>query len=307
MDPLSYETPEVKETEKFYKRSLWWIAHRDDLKKIGLGLWIALDAFLVTFAVWMVVDTFLIQYEAERGLLRSLLVENPNTLYATSQAEAATPLVEGGAPAVIAAGEGTYDFVGSLTNPNDDWWAEVVYQFTYGADASTDQSVALVYPRETTPVLSLGAMIARPSNAKLRVLHVRWHRVDPHAISDFVVWKRERLDMKVSDAAFIPLSSEGREPLGRVSFTVANQSAFGYWSAPFAVLLKRGSAVVGAGATTLEVFETGETRRVDLTWFGAVPGIDAIDVVPLVNIFDASNYLPPRSEASLDTRTNFGQ
>src|SRR3989338_10807384 len=86
MDDLSYEVPEVKATEKFYRRSRWWISHRERLKRIGLGVWIALDLFLVAFALWVFVDTFLIRYESERGLLRSMLVENPNTLYANSQA-----------------------------------------------------------------------------------------------------------------------------------------------------------------------------------------------------------------------------
>ena len=306
MDDLSYEVPEVKATEKFYRRSRWWISHRERLKRIGLGVWIALDLFLVAFALWVFVDTFLIRYESERGLLRSMLVENPNTLYTNSQALSARPLTIDGAPTILASGDGAYDFVGFVTNPNKDWRAEVAYQFTYGAEESTEPEMALVYPNETRPILALGVESARPANAKLRVLSLRWHRIDPHAIPDFSAWKAERLNLVVADAEFSGISGGG-ETLGRSTFSVTNRSAFGYWSVPLAVLLKRGSAIVGVSTTSLEQLEAGETRRVNLTWFESIPGVGEIEVVPLQNLFDASNDLPARAERSLDTRANFGQ
>ncbi len=306
MNEFSYEVPDVKATEKFYKRSQWWISHRARLKHVGFGVWIALDVFLVSFTLWVFVDTFLIHYETERGLLRSLLIENPTTLYATSRVQAATPLTIDGTPTVLASGDGAWDVVGFMTNPNEDWWAEAVYQFTYGADTATSPNTAVLYPKTTQPLLALGIKNGQPTNANLRLLGLRWHRIDPHTIPDFSAWKTERLNLVVADAAFSGVLG-GEKTLGRSTFSVANQSAFGYWSVPLAILLKRGSAIVGVSTTSLEQLEAGETRRVSLTWFESIPGVGEIEVVPLLNLFDASNYLPARSERSRDTRTDFGQ
>ncbi|KKW37128.1 MAG: hypothetical protein UY81_C0003G0008 [Candidatus Giovannonibacteria bacterium GW2011_GWA2_53_7] len=306
MEDTSYQTPEVKTTETFYRRARWWIAHREGARRLWIGLWIALDVFLVVFALWMFVDTFLINYEAERGLLRSLLVENQTSLRVTTEAQSAQPVTIDGAPLVLASSEDAYDFVGFVTNPNEDWWAEFTYQFSYGTDAVTESDVAFVYPGESRAILALGVEGARPTNVKLRLLDLDWHRIDPHATPNFPSWKTDHVNLSVTNATFTSLEAGSSGVLGRSSFSVTNNSGYGYWSLPMTILLKHGSAIVGVHSTILDQFEAGETRQVDLSWFQAFPTIDVIEAVPTLNIFDASVYMPLRADRAIDTRTNFG-
>lgn len=306
MNDLEYQAPEIKETEKFYKRSRWWIGHREGLRRAGLGLWMFIDVLLVSFALWVMVDTFLISFEGERGLLRSMLIENQTSLYENTQAEAAEPMRIEGTPTVLASSETAYDFLGFITNPNENWWADFSYQFTYGSGEETELRTAFVYPGETRPVVALGEEISRPSNVKLRIPDLRWHRIDPHAVADFDLWKSERLDLLVENAEFTSIGGGSDDTIGRSTFSVTNKSAFSYWSVPLTIMLKRGSSVIGVNTTMLEQLEAGEQAEIELSWFQPLPTVNEIEVIPTLNIFDGSVYMTPRAERSLDTRTNFG-
>jgi len=307
MNELEYHTPEVKETEKFYKRSVWWVGHKNLLKKIGLGFWIAVDVLLVLFAIWVMVDTFLINYEKERGILRELLVENQTSLYESTQTQVADGLKIEGPPTVLASGEGEYDLVGFVTNSNEDWWAEFMYQMETGGEAQTEPFVSFVYPGETRAVMTLSQEVTRVSSAKLAIPTTSWHRIDTHAIPDFEAWFNERVDFEITDAEFTSVIGASGESIGRTSFNVKNNTPFSYWSVPFNIILKRGSAVIGVNTTELEQLESGETREAEMSWFQPMPTVTDLEIIPTLNIFDSTVYMPPPGGSSLDTRVRFGQ
>lgn len=306
MNELSYQAPDVKETETFYRRARWWVAHREGLRRFAIGVWIVFDTALLVFAVGVFTDAFLIRYEDERGLIRSLLIDNPTALYETTQARAARPLVVNGDPLVLSGTEGAFDLALDVRNPNKDWWAEVTYGFRYRGDQMTSLQTVVLVPESSQLLVALGVEGARPTGATLEIERLAWHRIDPHDIVDIDAWKQDRLSFVVSEASFTNLGGGSGAPVGRSVFSVTNNTAFSYWSVPLTVALRRGSSLVGVTTTVIEQLEAGETRPLELSWFQPLPTVDAIDVVPQINPFDVSNIMPLAADRGIDTRANFG-
>ncbi len=301
-----YISPQVKESEKFYKRSLWWISHREGIRKLGLGTRIFIDAILILFAVWVVVDTFLFSYEAERGLLRSLVVENRTDLHQSSVTQSARPLRIERDPVVLGSAEDKVDFLATVTNPNSDWWVEYSYKFIYGAGEETVQQVDFLYPEETRSIVLLAHDAPRYVTAKIESVDTRWHRMDTKAIRDLDTSKAERIDFDVINSEYKTVQIDD-ETIGRSSFTITNKAAFAYWNVPLTVLLKRGASVAAVTTTVLEQIDTGESKTISINWFQILPNITEIEVVPVVNIFDPTVFMDLGSEAALDTRVQVGQ
>jgi hypothetical protein len=103
---------------------------------------------------------------------------------------------------------------------------------------------------------------------------------------------------EIADSKFTPTSGNEVGVTGRISFSISNQTAFGYWSVPLQVLLKRGNSVIGVSSTSVERLDAGETRNIDLSWLQPVPTVTEVVVVPVLNIFDSAGYMPPKSDSS---------
>lgn len=254
----------------------------------------------------MMADTFLFRYEGERGLLRSLLIDNRTALHENAQSQAAKPITIDDVPLVLHSGEGMIDFLSFATNPNMDWWADVTYHFTYAGDQATDTASTILYPGDHRPLPVVAVASQGVASAKLVIDNVAWHRIDTHAIPDPASWLTDRLSFSVTDAVYESLAL-GKETIGHSTFTITNNTAYGYWSVPLVVMLKRGSSVIGVSTTSIDTFTAGHAQTVDMNWFVTLPSVTSIDVVPLVNVFDPASYLAPEGVGGVDSRVEQGQ
>jgi hypothetical protein len=293
---------EEKEFRRFYRLSLWWVTHRALLVRIGYGLLIALDAGLLLFAIWHLADAFAFSYEREQRTVYEMVARGQTDLNAYTRGNAAGDL-ELSEARVLSIGSGRYDLYATVLNPNNDWWAEFEYVFGSGGEEIA-RGTGFVLPGEKKPVVSLALEAEKPfSIAEFSIVGVKWHRVDHHVVSDYQIWSQDRLDLVVEGARFTTDMKLDGETFGRFSFSVTNKTAFSYYDPVFYLILKRGSSVVGVSRTTLQELESEEEAVVNVNWFGTLPSVSDVEVIPEVNIFDLDVYKPLEGEMTVDTRT----
>jgi hypothetical protein len=292
---------EEKEYKRFYKFSLWWVNHRALLRRIGLGIFIAFDALLLLWGGWHLLDAFAISYSADQISVAQMAVVGQSDLHAYTHASAAEDYIEEDVT-VISIGSDRYDFFTTLQNPNEDWWATFTYAFEVGDDR-TDPVDSYVLPSGVAYLTELGVDSSVPiRNADLVIEDLRWRRLDHHLISDYDTWYEDRMNFVIENVAY-ETEDEFDETFGRTSFTIENDTAFGYYDVSLLVLLKRGSGVVGVNKTLLTDLESGEEAEVDLSWFGTLPSVSQVEVIPILPLFDIDTYKPAEGESSIDTRT----
>ena len=134
----------------------------------------------------------------------------------------------------------------------------------------------------------------RPAGPEIEVSAVRWKRVDQHAVRpDYKTWAQARLDFAIEDVKFAPPSPTDAISVSRATFTIANRTAYSYWSAGFFVVLYSGSRIVGVNYVTISELRAGRSTPVDASWFIDLPSVSRVEVIPEVNIFDDRIYIPP--------------
>ncbi|MCR4313794.1 MAG: hypothetical protein NUV84_00930 [Candidatus Uhrbacteria bacterium] len=293
---------EEKEFKRFYTLSVWWVEHRAFLRLLGIISFITFDALLFLFGGWHLMDAFAVSYDAEQNAVLRMVAYGQSDLRAYTISNAADDL-EQGEGRVISIGGGRYDLYTTLQNPNDDWWAEFTYSFSVGEE-STDAQTGFILPTQEKPIAELAVESASPiGSASLVIEDVRWHRIDHHVVPDYPIWSSDRLNFIVSASSFEKETRFDGETFGRTIFTIENNTAFSYYDVGLFVLLLRGNSVVGVNRTTLSSLESGVDTEVTVNWFGTLPSVSQVQIIPELNIFDLEVYKPLQGETTRDTRT----
>jgi hypothetical protein len=293
------------EEERRYRLSLWWVQNKGAIKRIGLVVFLVVDLLLLAIAGWYFVDAYLLQRTAEETALEQMVASGQLDLNAYTQATAAKDL-DFEKPKVFALGGGEYDFYATLINTNKDWWAEFTYQFSF-KNGETELQAGFILPDEEKPLVALGIESEGVlTSASLVIASVEWHRVDHHMTGEYETWFADRYQFTISDAIYtqtVELEEDGDLDVGRVTFTVKNESPFSYYSPRFYVVLLRNTTPVGVNTTTLQSIETGSEHDVTLNWFGSRPGATSVEIIPEINLFDIDVYKPLKGELADDLRT----
>jgi len=298
---------EEKEFKRFYKLSLWWVNHRVLLRRIGFGLFISIDSILLLFVVWSMLDSFAISYEREQQAVAEMVAYGQSDLHTYTVANAADPL-EPTEAKVISIGDQRYDIYAEILNPNDDWWAEFTYSFLVDEEQVEAQQ-GFILPSDQKPVVKFAYSSETPiRSGKLVIESVTWHRIDHHLINDYVAWEADRLEITIENATFSKETSIGDEVYGRTAFMVSNDTAYSYYDPGFYILLLKGSSVVGVNRTSLSALDSGFAVEVGVNWFGTLPSVSQVEVIPEIHLFDIDSYKPLKGETTRDTRTRvFGR
>lgn len=288
-EPILLE--QEKEEQRAYKLSLWWVEHRAQLFKLLLAAFAALDAALILFALWTFTESFLIRAELERLAVADMAVRGQEDLHAFTAETAGEPLVP--SPVVVLPSvEGSRDLYATLVNPNADWRATFSYRFRSGTFETPNQE-GFILPEEEKPLIAFAVKAEGPlSGAELVIEDLAWERVDKRVTGSYEAFVADRLRFAFTDVAFTAEPQTDGKASARVTFTVKNDSAYGYYDPAFVVLLKRGTAVVGVTRTTLSSLGAGETEQVTIAWAGAIPSVSQTVVIPDVDIFDSATYIP---------------
>lgn len=172
-----------------------------------------------------------------------------------------------------------------VRNPNTAWVATVVYAYD---GARTAEQVIL--PGERSVLFDLGVPVDSPS-PRLDILSIRWQRIDAHTIADPIAFIAARLQTAVRDVESTSADSTLGMP-STVSFTLSNESAYGYWEAAYIALLYSGNELIAVRSILIDRFAPGDEARIEFNFGSDRLGITDVEVIPLINVFDPEVYLP---------------
>ena len=287
--------------QRFYKISMWWVTHRLLLKKIGLGLFAAVDVMLFVFALWTFLDAYVLNYDQERLDVARMVVVGQGDLHAFTLVHTAVPL-EADPPMVFAAGLNQYDFYSKIRNVNEDWYADFDYSYVF-ADQETQPAKGFILPQEEKPLMVFGREAESfPREAELRFGNFRWHRLDPQKIPDWSIWRDDRLTLKIINPLFYTDVALATKKISQISFTVVNESAFSYYDPVFYIVLEQGARQVGITKAILASLDAGESREVLVNWLGPELSVNRVAVYPEINLLDQKVYKPLMAVPTSDVR-----
>ncbi|PLX26745.1 hypothetical protein C0581_03930 [Candidatus Parcubacteria bacterium] len=286
-----YEDPTGEFSNKHLKMAQWYISHKILLRKI----------FIITLSVWSVITIgtglfvwgkyFIFDYTRDEinisGIAQNYVSQEQIQLHAPRALDTKAQRTINSAPE-------KYDFLLEVQNSNERWIAEVHYMFTYG-NGQTDVHEAIVLPGQARHIAVYGHDLERtPTNVSFRLVDTKWKRVDPHKIYNPLEYIDQRLQFTVDNVEFTPANRSQGTGSHLVSFDISNDSLFNYWEGDFNVIYKNRGQVIAFSPLKIEQFLSGQKRSIERASFMDRLEVDAIEIEPLIDVFDLGMYMPLR-------------
>jgi hypothetical protein len=299
--PETEFTPENM-SEKSLRYGYWFVTHKILLKRIGIIILVVLDAALVGWSGWGWISVYVLEAKSDEV---TALQNGTTMLGADIHAEntAAGLLV---ANASVFTASGKSDFAAEMKNPNKNFRADFTYHFSIGNQATADKR-GFILPGDDKFLIDLGEKISAGGSAALTITEIDWHKVDRHLIPDYAKFSADRLNFGITDAKFVPAGGGSNPfagmvatptstpasggPTGETTFTLTNNTGFGYKDLSFNILLMSGPELAAVNSTIISDVLPGETRQVELTWYESLPAISDTRVIPEVDIMNDGIYL----------------
>jgi hypothetical protein len=276
-------------TEGELQFASFWVRNRQAVHRAIVASLIVINAACWSYALWGIVDAYAISYPVESRIMQDI-AENQ---FVAQQLESNRP--KSVIPGTVQIFEGTggrLDIAVPIQNPNEQWYAEFTYRFIVSGE-QTPQRSGFILPKQSSMLGEFGFTPKTKGSrlATLSVDHIQWRRVDPSVVGeDAQKWITDRDAFQISDMVFQPPTVVSGP--SRSSFTFTNPTGFGYWSVGLYLLLLHGDSPVAATYLSLDRVKPNDRRTVNVDWFEPLSGVTDTRVVPVVNFFDRSVYLP---------------
>ncbi len=283
-----YTDPTGEITNKQLKMSGWYVRHRNHMFNILVGSLIIFNIVTIGFSFWKWGEYLLFGYEQDNNILVQQLDEFPD--YQSVHHVYGANDLKLGPTLVVPNDDNRYDFVSEVFNNNERWIANVRYKFVF-AGGETGVHEVQIMPRVKLPLPVLSEKVSGfPSSAKIFIEEVSWEHIDTHKVPYVDSYLADRLTFTTSDLEFV-YAGEGGIDTHQIKFKVTNDTLFGYWNPKFYVDLLDGGQRVGTLFFTLDQFGAGETQVVDLRSFAEDIYVSEINLHPLIDIFDQSEFV----------------
>jgi hypothetical protein len=270
------------------KWGYWFVTHKLLLRKILVVVLIVLNAGFFGFSGYrFVLD--LLDAPIRAQMIKSLTTNYLNPDLTAS--EAPRSLVASNVQVLVSTGK--YDFVSTVKNVNQNYYAHFSYRFVAGDFATAGQQ-DFILPGEEKFLANLAVTATnRPAGATMEISNVSWQRVNKHIIADWPTFASQHLNFPVTDILYTPgiEIAVGKPLIGRTTFTISNNTGYGYYNVQALVLMYRGAALAAVNLATIPTLAPGETKTGGVTWYEDFGAISQIKVFPTVDITDDASYL----------------
>ncbi|MFZ2803950.1 MAG: hypothetical protein WA001_01880 [Patescibacteria group bacterium] len=269
----------------------WWVRNGPLARRVGHGVLIFLSVIFWGYAIWGLLDAYAISYPRESRIDYEIAT---NEQLLTALATDVPQNVSLSDVSVFQTTDSRYDMSVTLTNPNAQWWADFNYHFNLSGESTPEQS-GYVLPSSQQILTQLGYSPKTQGgrSASLVIDNVHWHRVDPSVVgASYKDYLGERLALSFQDITYDTNITLGTSKVGQTSFTLVNNSAYGYWKVNLIVQLYRGSTPIAINQIELDNIQPGEHRPVQMTWFDNIPSVTQTQITPQVNVLDPASFLP---------------
>jgi hypothetical protein len=275
-------------SEKQLNWGYWFVTHKLMLRRI-------LSAFLIIFSVATLgfsgyrLTLDILDTKNRIDQLVDLYSQHLNPAVTLAQAPKGLSLSN----AQVIVTQGKYDLIGTVTNTNQYFAAHFTYRFTGGSFAS-EPIEGFILPGEQKFIAQLGVTSAsRPSNATLEIVSTTWQRIDRHKYPDWKSFTEEHLNLPITEISYLPSIElvKDKAAIGKTSFTITNNTGYGYYGIRALVVMYRGPAIVAVNSMGFDTLRPNESRSGEVTWYEDYGAVTSIKVFPEIDILNSASYI----------------
>jgi hypothetical protein len=287
----TYSDPTGEFKSSTLKYGFWFVQNRLALYRLVVGVLILISVALFGFAAVVGYQEINVALN-DRGQFNQALRDFPDyTLVQERFAPQALQITE---TTVFSGGVDKYDLVAQITNPNQRFSVSFDYSFSINGQSTVPEHTTLL-AGESRPVSTLGVPdTSYPGSPQLVLSNIQWKRISSHKISDPLSWQAERLAFTVSDFKFVNRADQDGANAATITFTLTNNTAYGYVSPHFYVGFYSQDSLVGVAPLQIEDFPSLTTKKIDIRSFASNVLVSDVKVFPLINVYDHSAYLPAK-------------
>lgn len=269
----------------------WWVRNHILVRRLGYGLLIVIGILLWGYVAWGILDAYAISYPRESRLTRDIAVNQQ--LLASLQKDLPQN-VSVSDVTVYQSTANRLDMEVTVSNPNEQWWAEFNYRFSVSGE-DTPLRTGYVLPQSDQILTELGfAPTAKGARSATFVVdNVRWHRVDPAFVGkSYKDFAANRLQLTFDKTTYDTDITLGSKKVGQTSFILNNHGAYGYWGVDLVIRLKRAGGTRAIQQIKVSNLSPSEKRPMQIIWPDNPAGVTQTEIIPQVNLLDPSAYLP---------------
>lgn len=270
-------------SQREFGLALWYVRHREHLRKTLIVLLIVFDVIVVGYVLIGVVR-FIIQGQALEANMQTL-VKTP-TFHTTVLGARLPRELTLSSVTAITSGTRT-DLVTLITNPNEHWGARLTGHFRVNGIARPS-----------------GSTVVRPSSDGAMI---EFSVPGIGGAADFVVeateWIPARSDHPLPTLSF-PVKSVSsvvdERGTTRARVEIMNASPVGFREATFILLGFQGDRLVAANRLSRENLQPGESVTLGAAWTSPISTPSTFRLIPTMDIFDPAIYYLALPQASID-------
>lgn len=292
-----------KKIDKEVDRKIW-ISHFIPSAKQGFFLTLAtLEIFIIIGGLFYLGYYLTFDLLRERDQLSSMVV-NIDTQNQVTIQNLAQPMIVGEARTYPSPGDRT-DYIALLENTNDRWLAEFQYFFNT-PDGNTTPRRGYLLPGRSFYATELGSeTVTNARTVEIVIDNLEWFRISPANIPDLTDWLDFREDIIIENIRHGDTISIADTNIIQTSFDIQNATPFSYWDVDILVILSQANNISAINRIRLPGLDTGESRTVNVNWFGNISRTGSISVIPQLNFFNPQIYRENPIDSVQDIRNNF--
>jgi len=277
-----------KFTDFKLKASYWYVTHKFQLRRVLVIFLILLNVGFYGYSLYKASVMLFVEQPGYLALFRNFDQDLIDYQF-FRQKNQPQPLAIGSFVALPGPAE-NFDLVVLVNNPNANWTVrQATAQLLSGGEIVAERNI-FIYPGEEKYVVFFNQAQASPTASQIRLVDVHWQRQP-----NFSEFGPPRLNFSTSNVDFQPVTragGRGELPISSLNFTIANNSAYSYWQVGVYMVLLTGSGIGGINYIALDQFKSGQIRPVAINWYGLLPPISSVKILPEVDIFNPTSYMP---------------
>ncbi|MBT4849595.1 hypothetical protein HON36_01960 [Candidatus Parcubacteria bacterium] len=274
-----YKPISTRELERGY----YLLTHREQLKKIG-----AVGLLAVVLIIYVILAINTIAYASSDSYASQLTRIETQTDWATYHQQRKPMELNRLFTKYLSLGEGKYNFVTFLENPNTDWAAiEIEYEFTINGQSLGIEKTFL-NPGETRLVVRFGYEDrGTVSNLDVNIIGTKWRRFE----NDVPIINWDIKNAEYTPTSNVAVGSDDSLVIpANVKWQAQNLSVYDFWEVDFIIAVFNGENLVGVNKYKARDFMSLEDREMEVFWTTSLSRINKIEVWPVLNGTDFDNY-----------------